>query len=315
MSASSLSSRAIVGEFYNQLEAATGQSWIDQIAMRFNSDQSSETYAWLGMVPAMREWIGGRQAKAFRENGYTIPNRKFEATVEIAVDDLRRDKTGQVNIRLGELADRVIAHDSFLLSDLIQNGASRVCYDGQFYFDTDHTEGENTTNQSNSINYDISDGGTGGTPTVPTARTMQNMILNAVSQILSFRDDRNEPMNENAKSFLVMAPPALMSYLLAAVGNPVLDSGATNTITQMDGFSIQAAINPRLTWTDRVAVFRTDGRAKPMILQTELPLEISVQGEGSDEEFKNDRWLVGAKKLGNGGYGFWQHACLVTAVA
>jgi phage major head subunit gpT-like protein len=315
MGASTLSSRSIIGDFYNILDAASGQNWTNLLSMRFDSNQASETYAWLGNVPAMREWVGGRQAKAFRENNYAIANKKFEATIEILVDELRRDKTGQVQIRLGELADRVIAHDAALLSDFILNGASRVCYDGQFYYDTDHTEGENSTNQSNSITFDISDNGSGGTPTAPTSTTAQLAIMNAVGQILGFRDDRNEPMNENARSFLVMASPSLFSPVMAAVGNPVLDSGRTNTITQMDGYTIQAVLNPRLTWTDKIAVFRTDGRAKPLIIQTEVPLEVGVQGEGSTEEFENDRWLVGAKKVGNAGYGFWQHSCLVTMQA
>ncbi len=315
MGASSLSSRAIIGEFYNTLEATKASSYIEKIAMQFDSDQASETYAWLGMAPAMREWVGGRQPKAFRENGLTIVNKRFEATVDVLLDDIRRDKTKQIMTRIGELADRAVAHDGYLLSDLIANGASRTCYDGQFYFDTDHTEGENTTNQSNSITFDISDNGTGGTPTAPTARTVQYAILNGVAQILSFKDDRNEPMNEGASNFLVMASPALMSPVLAATGNPVLDSGATNTITQMDGYRIQAVINPRLTWTDKFAVFRTDGRAKPFILQQEIPLSMTAKAEGSDYEHDYDAWQFGVKKLGNAGYGNWQHAVLQTLQA
>lgn len=316
MSAHGLGSRAIIGEFYNQLEVANGMSWLNQIAWTNDqSDQASEEYKWLGMTPAMREWIGGRNPKAFRENGLVIANKKFEATLIVTLDEIRRDKTNQVMLRVGELADRVVTHDASLVSTLLANAATGVGYDGQFFFDTDHTEGENTTNQSNKITYDISDNGTGGTPTAPTARTMQGAILAGVAAILGFKDDQNEPMNEMARSFLVMSSPALMSYVLAAVNNPVLDSGATNTITNLPDFRISAAINPRLSYTDAIAVFRTDGRAKPFILQHEVPLEVSAQAEGSDEEFKNDRHLYGVKKVGNAGYGMWQHACHVTMAA
>lgn len=141
MSAQGLSSRAIIGEFYARLEAATGMSWISQLSMLFASDQASETYKWLGQAPVMREWIGGRHAKGFRENGLTIANKTFEATLEVSVDDLRRDKTGQVMVRIAELAGRTVSHDAGLLSTLILNGATAVCYDGQYFFDTDHPVG------------------------------------------------------------------------------------------------------------------------------------------------------------------------------
>ena len=64
MSAASLSSRAIIGEFYNTLEQNTGALWVPGTSMLVTSDQESETYKWLGMAPAMREWVGGRVAKA-----------------------------------------------------------------------------------------------------------------------------------------------------------------------------------------------------------------------------------------------------------
>ena len=62
---SSLSSRAIIGAYYARLEVNPGMAWVDGISNLFNSDQSSETYNWIGQTPAMREWIGSRQAKGF----------------------------------------------------------------------------------------------------------------------------------------------------------------------------------------------------------------------------------------------------------
>jgi len=69
MGAKSLGSRAIIGEFYATLEQDIGKGWIDGVSRLFQSDQESETYNWLGMSPAMREWIGGRQPRGFSENG------------------------------------------------------------------------------------------------------------------------------------------------------------------------------------------------------------------------------------------------------
>lgn len=307
MSANSLGSRAIIGSYWQALEVATGQFWIDKLVMDFDSDQEKEEYRWLGQVPTMREWIGGRNPRALRDNGITIRNKKFEATLIVTLDEIRRDKTSQVLKRIAELADRTVTHDAALLSTLmIGNG---VCYDGQNFFDTDHAEGESGT-QANLITYDISDTGTGGSPTAPTSETMAQAIFSAITSIIGFKDDVGEPMNEMARQFLVMTPTNLAGAALSALRLPFTENGKSNILPATD-FNITQATNPRLTDTDKFMVFRTDGQVKPFIRQIEVPVQIDAQAEGSKEEFENDRHLYGVKKIGNVGLGLWQHAVQV----
>lgn len=308
MSAASLSSRAIIGEFYNTLEQNTGALWVPGTSMLVTSDQESETYKWLGMAPAMREWVGGRVAKGFRDNGITIVNKTFEATLEVLLDEIRRDKTGQVMVRVRELAGRTNAHWAKLLSTLIIAGEAAVCYDGQYFFDTDHAEGDSGT-QSNDIDSNI------GTTTAPTAAEMETSILKAVEAIIGFKDDQGEPINEEATSFLVMVPVPFMSAAAAALNNPVITDGSgsrTNTITNLGGFSFELAVNPRLTWTTKFATFRTDGMTKPFIRQEEEGVTVSAIAEGSELEFRENKHHYGVKAIRNVGYGYWQHACLTT---
>ena len=113
MSAKGLGSRAIIGEYYAALEQDIGASWVPLVSNVLDSTQESETYKWLGQSPMLREWIGGRNPKAFRENGITIANKHYEATMEVLLEELRRDKTGQVMIRVREMAQRVNAHWAF----------------------------------------------------------------------------------------------------------------------------------------------------------------------------------------------------------
>lgn len=315
MGVATLSSRAIIGRFYRTLEQDLGASWIDGISMLFDSDQPSEEYKWLGQVPAMREWIGGRQAKGFRENGITIANKHYEATIEFLLRELRRDKTRQVNVRIDEFAQRANSHWASLLSTLVLNGESTVCYDGQFFFDTDHAEGDSGT-QSNDLAVDISTLPTQvhGTVTVPSTEEMAQSILQAVQQILGFKDDRGEPMNEMARRFTVMFPTPLYNIGVAAVSLPFLAQGISNLIPAQQKFSIEAEMNARLTWTDKFGVFRTDGSAKPLIRQQETPVQLKVKGEGSEFEFDFDAWQFGLDTWRNVGYGFWQHASLVTMI-
>jgi phage major head subunit gpT-like protein len=310
MGAATLSSRAIIGEFYNTLEQNTGAIWVPGVSAMFESNQESETYKWLGMAPAMREWVGGRHAKGFRENGITIVNKTFEATLEVLLNEMRRDKTGQIMVRVRELAERTNAHWAKLLSSLIVNAESAVCYDGQYFFDTDHSEGDSGT-QSNDIQSNIA------TTTAPTAAEMETAILKTVEQLLGFKDDQGEPMNEEAMRFLVMVPVPFMAATAAALKNPVIVDGSgsrTNTITNLGGFQFEMAVNPRLNWTEKFAVFRTDGQTKPFIRQEEEGVTVSAIAEGSELEFNENKHRYGVKAIRNVGYGYWQHACLTTFI-
>lgn len=307
MSARSLSSRAIIGEFYARLDQDLGNTWIPGVSREFSSNQESETYKWLGMAPAMREWIGGRQPRGFRANGITIENKRYEATLEVTMDEIRRDKTGQVMARVQELAERTNAHWASLLTSLIVAGESTACYDGQFFFDTDHAESDSGS-QSNDITNDIT------TTTAPTASEMQNSILLATQAILGFKDDTGEPMNENAREFLVMIPVPYLAATAMALGATVIAQSSNNIMAlgSLGGFAYRMAVNPRLSWTTKFALFRTDGPVSALIRQSEEGVTVDALAEGSEEEFKNDRHLYGVKARRNVGYGYWQKACLVT---
>lgn len=311
MGASQLTSRAIIGEFYMTLEQDAGASWIDRISNLFQSDQESETYKWLGMSPTMREWVGGRQAKGFRDNGLTIVNKEFEATLEVLVKEMKRDKTGQVMLRVREMAERTNSHWAKLLSTLIMAGESGVCYDGQYFFDTDHSEGDSGA-QSNDLTLDIA------TPTAPTTGEMETAILRSIEAMLGFKDDQGEPINENAREFLIMVPVPFMSASAAALGSQIIVDSSTsrsNTILTMGslgGFNVSMATNPRLSWTTKFATFRTDGQVKSLIRQEEEPVSISAIAEGSELEFAENKHQYGVKASRNVGFGYWQRACLTT---
>lgn len=311
MGATALSSRAIIGEFYATLQQDLGLSWIDSVSNLFDSNQESETYKWLGMAPAMREWIGGRQAKGFRTDGITIVNKNFEATLEVLVDEIRRDKTGQVMVRVRELAERTNAHWASLLSALLIAAESSVCYDGQYFFDTDHVE-DDSGSQSNDLTSDIN------TTTAPTAGEMETAILKSIEAILGFKDNQGEPMNEGARMFEVMVPVPFMSAAAGAIGSQIIVDSSTSrtnrilTLGSLGGFQVALRVNPRLTWTTKFATFRADGQTKALIRQEEEGVTMTAIAEGSELEFKERKHHYGVKAIRNVGYGYWQRACLTT---
>lgn len=311
MSAQDLSSRAVTGMYFEALAANAGAGWIDPVSNYFMSDQSTESYNWLGMPPALREWVGGRNANGFTTNGIDIKNKHFESTIEIALKDLRRDKTGQLRVRVGELAERGNTHFASLLSTLIVNGESTVCYDGQYFFDTDHAEGSSGA-QSNDITTDISalPATVHGTATAPSPEEMQQAILASIAQMYKFVDDRGEPLNETASQFMVLVPVGLSNATMSALS--MVRAAAASTFS-MENFTIRAAVNPRLTmggWTDKFVTMRTDGSVKPLIRQEETAPALKVKDENSEYAFDNDAIQVGIDTWRNVGYGRWQGAVL-----
>jgi phage major head subunit gpT-like protein len=309
-----ITERQVIGTFYEALKQDTGAAWINAVSNYFASDQGSEEYAWIGQSPVMREWVGGRNAKGFTENNLTIRNKHFEATIEVLVKDLRRDKSGQVMTRIRDLARRTNSHWASLLSTLIINGAATECYDGQYFFDTDHSEGSSGA-QSNDLEVDISGlpVETAGTITNPAIAEMQFAIAKGVQQIVSFVDNQGEPMNSDASEFLVMVPTTFMNTALQAVATPVQVGETQSALQAMKGqFALNVVVNPRLSWTTQFALFRTDSALKSFIRQEETGVQLKIKGYGSEYEFDNDAHQYGVDTWRNVGYGYWQNACLIT---
>ena len=78
--------------------------------------------------------------------------------------------------------------------------------------------------------------------------------------------------------------------------------------TSLMGLTIEGVVNPRLTWTDKLAVFRKDAAIKPFVWQVEQDPITSVLAEGSDEEVKNKRWLFAIDASYNTGLNQWRGA-------
>ncbi|MCQ9375161.1 Mu-like prophage major head subunit gpT family protein [Methyloversatilis sp. XJ19-13] len=114
----------------------------DQIATRVPSSTSQEDYAWLGDMPAIREWIGDRVVRGLSESGYTIKNKTFELTVGVKRDKIDDDQYGIYTPMMQDMGQRVRQFPDKLVFGLLKDGFATLCYDGQYFFDTDHPVGQ-----------------------------------------------------------------------------------------------------------------------------------------------------------------------------
>lgn len=288
-----------MGEFYNTLESHLANHWVSELSFPVESNQGSETHVWIQAATAMmREWLGGRQAAGFWEDGITIVNRKFEGTLEVLVDELRRDKTGQILLRTRALAASSTTLWATLITELVDQGETGIGYAGETFFNAAHTRGvSDAVPQSNLIEYNVTN------PISPTGPEMVEAITIGLMAIMGFRDYEGEPINLDAYHFDVFVPMPLMSAL--RLGDVASLCGG--------GYTVRIIPNPWLTWTDRLAVFRVDGTAKPFIRQQEF-LSLASVGAGSELEFNEQVHHYGVSTSRNGGYGLWEHACLIKLI-
>jgi len=109
-----------------------------KIAKLVMSDGKSNTYAWLSNFPAFRQWVGQRLHKVYKENAYNVVNRKFEATVDVQVTDIEDDNLGMYGTQAEGAGQAATDLKNDLIFQAIAAGFAATCYDGQYFFDTDH---------------------------------------------------------------------------------------------------------------------------------------------------------------------------------
>ena len=285
------------------LQAQLGLSWSRIVASAFDSNSPSENYPWLRMAPQLRKWEGERSAQELAADSVTLFNDDYESTIEFRVADLRRDKTGQIMARAAELAQRVAFFPESLLTSLITTNGN--AYDGVAFFADSHAVGSSGTIDNNMTN---ADGGLAGGSTPTTAQQSAN-ILAMVARMLGFLDDQGQPLNEAARSFIIMAPASLYGATVAAISAMFTSASATNPLGELArfGYSFVPLLNARLTATNVQYLFRTDAGIRAFLLQEEgvNPVEL---GPDSEHAKKTNRVLFGHGWAGAVGYGRFELA-------
>ncbi|GJA53306.1 head protein [Aeromonas caviae] len=109
-----------------------------KIATVIKSTTKSNTYGWLGKFPSLRKWIGDRVIESMKAHSYQIVNEDFEATVGVDRNDIEDDELGIYAPLFAEMGRSAGVHPDELCFGLLGAGFTTPCYDGQYFFDTDH---------------------------------------------------------------------------------------------------------------------------------------------------------------------------------
>lgn len=164
-----------------------------RVATQVPSTTAQESYDWLGMVPGMREWLGERQVNSLKAHNYSIRNRDFEQTIEVDRNNIEDDQYGVFAPLFEEMGRATAAHPDELVWQAMKDGFSTVCYDGQYFFDTDHPVLDAAGAPQSVAN---TDGGS-GTPwfLIDDSRALKPIIYQVRKQPMFVRKDRPEDDN------------------------------------------------------------------------------------------------------------------------
>lgn len=132
---------------FNQAFSAVQSMW-SLVAMRAGAPGKSVDYKWLGDFPRMKEWIGERQVKDLSAFGYEIVNKPFESTVEVDRDDIEYDQIGVYTPMIQGLGQAAGEHPDELVFALLTAGFTTPCFDGQYFFDSDHPVGDTSVSNT-----------------------------------------------------------------------------------------------------------------------------------------------------------------------
>ena len=124
--------------YRNGLTGMQASSQWMQVAADIPSTASEEKYGWLGKLAGLRKWVGERQVHSLAQHDFAIANEDFELTYGVPRNDIEDDKYGVYGTVFSGFGEAVAGHPDELVFDLLKNGFDRACYDGQYFFDTDH---------------------------------------------------------------------------------------------------------------------------------------------------------------------------------
>jgi len=117
------------------------QSTWEQVATPVPSNTAENIYPWLGQSTQFREWVGERVYQNLKIHDYRIKNKTFENTIAVPREAIEDDQYGVFTPMVAQLGQDAKEHPDLLIFELLKAGFTTACYDGQYFFDTDHPVG------------------------------------------------------------------------------------------------------------------------------------------------------------------------------
>lgn len=288
-----------LAEFNNTV--AVERARLDPLFMEIplgDNQGNKVTMDWLGAAPQMRQWKDEKRPGALSNFTWDVEVLDYEASIRVNMNALKDARFNPYDARIREMAQNAARLLYNLVSDLIKNGGTRRCYDGQFFFSTAHTEGDSGT-QSNLL-----------TGTGTSAAQLKADYYSAYTALCGFKDDKGEPLQASDFRPLVWIPnsPTLVQLFEELQASLVI-SNTTNVLANR----FDLVKDPRQTDTNNWFMFRIDTPTKPFIVvnREEPHYADNFTSAMSDDVFLRKTGTASVEARMAATYGLWQKAVMI----
>ena len=128
-------------DFKTAHDALNEKDVFNRLVTEIPSSTDANTYNWLGLWPEFKEWVKAspRVAGDIKTFAHKISNKKYESTLEIPAEDIEDDNIGYLRGMASSYVDAFLRWRMNELAQLLKNGTTSPCYDGQFFFSVKHS--------------------------------------------------------------------------------------------------------------------------------------------------------------------------------
>ena len=274
---------------FNKAFDAAPSAW-QETTMKVPSTSKQNDYSWLSRFPKMRKWLGDKVIKSLEAFKYTVVNDDWEATVEVDRNDIEDDTIGIYEPQAREAGWSAKQLPDEIDADLKNSAFTELCYDGQYFYDTDHAVAGSS----------VSNKGTAPLSAATNAAALASYGAGRTA-IMSFKDEEGRPLG--LVPDVLEVPPAL-----EAVGRMIceMDKLVDDSPNPYRG-TARLVVNPRLTSTTAWFLHVTNRPLKPFIYQErKAPNFVEQTNPDNDDVFMRKKFKFGAEARAAGGYGLWQ---------
>jgi phage major head subunit gpT-like protein len=258
--------------------------------MEVPSTGESVNYDWIDNFPKMRKWLGDKVVRKLKAHEYAIKNYPWEATIEVLRDKIDDDQVGIYAPQATDAGYSARTWPDELMSELKDGAFSQVCFDGQYFYDTDHPVAGSTASNK-------------GTAALSNATTAAAAASYGAARlaIMTLTDDEGRKLGLIPN--VLEVPPALETVANMLMNNDKLADESPNPYKGQ----CKVKVNPRLTSSTAWFLHVTNRPLKPFIFQIrKRPVFVSQINPDADDVFMRGVFKYGVEARGNAGYGLWQ---------
>jgi phage major head subunit gpT-like protein len=277
------------------------KQYYTQFAEICPSSTKQNVYSWLAELPGLRKWVGPKVARNIATRAYSLVNDDWEDTYDVDRNDILDDIAGVYGRTEELLGDAASRWPDDLMTDTLIAGTTKTCFDGQFFFDTDHP-------------VDLDDTGAGTYANLLTSKALNQANYNiAYAAMQSFLGESGKPLE--VMPTVLMVPPKLKQIALEITQGGLIaqlakNAAATDNVgasapSNVNQGEVTPLVNPRLVAdTDQAWYLLSTDRIKPLIFQQrQAPTPVQMIDPSNPIVFNQRKWTRGVEARGTGGYG------------